>query len=196
MPDTRETVSLENLKDVLSKAESATAALPESSSDAPVQGEGQAPVYEQKLDAYGRAYATGKRKDAIARVWLKPGKGHILINKKTHTDYFARAILQLLMRQPLVLASRSTQYDIVATVSGGGLSGQAGALRHGIAKALAHYEPELRALLKKAGFLTRDSRVVERKNMVVVKPVAASSSQNADESWFVRVVRLCFRHGL
>jgi len=122
-----------------------------------------APVYEQKLDDQGRAYATGKRKDAIARVWVKPGSGKITINKKDGDAYFARPVLQMILRQPLVAADRQTQYDIVATVTGGGLSGQAGAVRHGISKALTHYEPALRGVLKKDGFLTRDSRVVERK---------------------------------
>ena len=122
-----------------------------------------APLHEQKLDAHGRAYATGKRKDAVARVWLKPGKGLIKINDKDYAEYFARPVLQMLLQQPLTAANRNTQYDIMATVMGGGLSGQAGAVRHGISKALTHYEPELRPVLKKGGFLTRDSRVVERK---------------------------------
>jgi len=125
--------------------------------------ENTAPVYEQKLDAQGRAYATGKRKDAIARVWVKPGSGKITINGREFAQYFARPVLQMVMQQPIVAAARDGQYDIVATVKGGGLSGQAGAVRHGISKALTHYEPELRAVLKKGGFLTRDSRVVERK---------------------------------
>ena len=122
-----------------------------------------APVYEQKLDDQGRAYATGKRKDAIARVWIKPGPGNITVNNKPHDKYFARPVLQMILRQPLVVASRTDQFDVVCTVSGGGLSGQAGAVRHGISKALTHYEPELRGILKKGGFLTRDSRTVERK---------------------------------
>ncbi len=122
-----------------------------------------APVYEQKLDEHGRAYATGKRKDAIARVWIKPGPGRITVNKKPYEKYFARPVLQMILRQPLVVAERTDQYDIVCTVHGGGLSGQAGAVRHGISKALTHYEPELRSVLKKGGFLTRDSRTVERK---------------------------------
>ncbi len=117
----------------------------------------------QKLDQLGRAYATGKRKNAIARVWLKPGKGMITVNDKDYTKYFARPVLQMLLQQPLTAANRNTQYDIMATVLGGGLSGQAGAVRHGISKALTYYEPDLRAVLKKGGFLTRDSRVVERK---------------------------------
>ncbi|NRG18447.1 30S ribosomal protein S9 [Rhizobiales bacterium] len=125
--------------------------------------EPEAPVYVQKLDAQGRAYATGKRKDAIARVWLKPGTGKILVNKKDFTSYFARPVLQMILQQPIYVVDRDGQYDIVATVTGGGLSGQAGALRHGIAKALTHYEPDLRGPLKKGGFLTRDSRTVERK---------------------------------
>lgn len=126
-------------------------------------GQTEAPVHEQKLDKHGRAYATGKRKDAVARVWLKPGSGQIKVNKKDFSDYFARPVLQMLLKQPLEAADRSTQYDILASVSGGGLSGQAGAVRHGISKALTHYEPELRPVLKKGGFLTRDSRTVERK---------------------------------
>ncbi len=120
-------------------------------------------VYEQKLDDHGRAYATGKRKDAIARVWVKPGAGKIIVNGKSQEDYFARPVLRMILQQPIVAADRKDQYDVVATVSGGGLSGQAGAVRHGISKALTHYEPELRSVLKKGGFLTRDSRRVERK---------------------------------
>lgn len=122
-----------------------------------------APVHVQKLDAQGRAYATGKRKNAIARVWVKPGSGKITINDKAFEQYFARPVLQMILQQPIVAANRNGQYDIVATVAGGGLSGQAGALRHGISRALTFYEPELRAVLKKGGFLTRDARVVERK---------------------------------
>lgn len=123
----------------------------------------EAPRYEQKLDAYGRAYATGKRKDAIARVWIKPGAGNIVVNGRPVDTYFARPVLRMILRQPLVLVGRETQYDVNVTVTGGGLSGQAGAVRHGISKALTHYEPELRGPLKKEGFLTRDSRTVERK---------------------------------
>ncbi len=122
-----------------------------------------APVYEQKLDEHGRAYATGKRKDAVARVWLKPGAGRIVVNKKDVNEYFGRPVLQMLLQQPFEAAGRKDQYDVMCTVSGGGLSGQAGAVRHGISKALTHYEPELRGTLKKGGFLTRDARVVERK---------------------------------
>ena len=122
-----------------------------------------APVHVQKLDKYGRAYATGKRKDAVARVWIKPGHGKIVINDKDFTKYFARPVLQMLLRQPLSAANRVDQYDVMVTVAGGGLSGQAGAVRHGISKALTYFEPELRGVLKKGGFLTRDSRTVERK---------------------------------
>jgi len=130
---------------------------------APKAEEHPAPVHVQKLDAQGRAYATGKRKNAISRVWVKPGSGKITINGKEFTAYFARPVLQMILRKPIVAANRDSQFDIVATVAGGGLSGQAGAVCHGISKALTHYEPGLRAVLKKGGFLTRDSRVVERK---------------------------------
>jgi small subunit ribosomal protein S9 len=122
-----------------------------------------APVHVQKLDKQGRAYATGKRKDAIARVWVKPGSGKIIVNDKEFKAYFARPVLQMILQQPIVASNRNGQYDIVATVQGGGLSGQAGAVRHGISKALTYYEPGLRSVLKKGGFLTRDSRTVERK---------------------------------
>ena len=122
-----------------------------------------APVHVQKLDKQGRAYATGKRKDAIARVWVKPGSGKIVVNDKEFAAYFARPVLQMILQQPIVATNRNGQFDIIATVVGGGLSGQAGAVRHGISKALTYYEPGLRAVLKKGGFLTRDSRVVERK---------------------------------
>ncbi|SEQ06466.1 SSU ribosomal protein S9P [Faunimonas pinastri] len=123
----------------------------------------EAPVHVQKLDAYGRAYATGKRKDAVARVWIKPGTGKIVVNDKDYTAYFGRPVLQMIIEQPIRLTERDGQFDIMATVAGGGLSGQAGALRHGISKALTYYEPGLRTILKKNGFLTRDSRTVERK---------------------------------
>ena len=122
-----------------------------------------APIYEQKLDEQGRAYATGKRKDAVARVWIKPGSGKIVINKRDIEVYLARPVLRMILKQPIDAAGRADQYDIMATVSGGGLSGQAGAIRHGISKALVNFEPELRPVLKKGGFLTRDARVVERK---------------------------------
>jgi small subunit ribosomal protein S9 len=132
------------------------------SSAAPPPAEGQV-VHVQKLDKQGRAYATGKRKNAVARVWLKPGKGLATVNGKPLDQYFARPVLRMILSQPLVVANRITQYDVTVSVTGGGLSGQAGAVRHGIAKALTLYEPELRPSLKKEGFLTRDSRVVERK---------------------------------
>lgn len=122
-----------------------------------------APVYEAKRDAQGRSYATGRRKDAIARVWIKPGKGDIIVNGRPVTTYFARPVLRMLITQPFLLVDRYNQFDVYCTVTGGGLSGQAGAVRHGLSRALAHYEPELRRVLKAAGFLTRDSRVVERK---------------------------------
>ena len=123
----------------------------------------EAPKHVQKLDKQGRAYATGKRKNAVARVWLKPGSGKIVINEKTIDAYFARPVLRMLIQQPFVVSNRAGQFDVRCTVSGGGLSGQAGALRHGISKALTFFEPDLRGVLKKGGFMTRDSRVVERK---------------------------------
>jgi small subunit ribosomal protein S9 len=122
-----------------------------------------APLREQQLDKYGRAYATGRRKDAIARVWLKPGSGKIVINGREQETYFARPTLRLVINQPFGIAGREGQYDVVATVVGGGLSGQAGAVKHGIAQALTRYEPALRGVVKQAGFLPRDPRVVERK---------------------------------
>jgi small subunit ribosomal protein S9 len=123
----------------------------------------EAPKYIQKLDKQGRAYATGKRKNAVARVWVKPGKGTITVNTRAIEVFFARPVLRMLIQQPLVAANRASQYDVICTVSGGGLSGQAGAVRHGISKALTNFEPDLRSVLKRGGFLTRDSRVVERK---------------------------------
>jgi len=118
---------------------------------------------EPKIDKDGRAYATGKRKNAVARVWIKPGRGSVTINGRDQETYFARPVLRMMLAQPLQVVDRVGQFDIVATVEGSGLSGQAGAVRHGISKALTYYEPGLRALLKPHGFLTRDSRVVERK---------------------------------
>jgi small subunit ribosomal protein S9 len=123
----------------------------------------ETPRYVQKLDKQGRAYATGKRKNAVARVWLKPGAGKVEVNTRTLEVYFARPVLRMLIQQPLVACNRNGQYDVICTVSGGGLSGQAGAVRHGLAKALMNFEPDLRAALKRGGFLTRDPRVVERK---------------------------------
>ena len=122
-----------------------------------------APRYVRKLDPQGRAYATGKRKDAVARVWIKPGPGKALVNGKALDAYFARPVLRMILQQPLGVAKRAGQYDLTVSVAGGGLSGQAGAVRHGLAKALVNYEPDLRPVLKKEGFLTRDPRVVERK---------------------------------
>jgi len=127
----------------------------------PVQAE--TPLREQQLDKYGRAYATGRRKDAIARVWLKPGSGKIEVNGREQEVYFARPTLRLVINQPFGVAGREGAYDVVATVVGGGLSGQAGAVKHGIAQALTRFEPALRTVVKQAGFLTRDSRAVERK---------------------------------
>jgi small subunit ribosomal protein S9 len=122
-----------------------------------------APKREPKRDAFGRSYATGRRKNAIARVWLKPGKGEITVNGKRVGQYFARPVLRMLITQPFLVADRYNQFDVFCTVNGGGLSGHAGAQRHGISRALTYYEPDLRGILKVAGFLTRDSRVVERK---------------------------------
>ena len=118
---------------------------------------------EPVRDALGRAYATGKRKDAVARVWIKPGSGKVTVNGKPQNEYFARPVLQMILAQPFSITDRVDQFDVVATVKGGGLSGQAGAVKHGVSKALQLYEPALRGALKAAGFLTRDSRVVERK---------------------------------
>ncbi|MDD2861701.1 MAG: 30S ribosomal protein S9 [Acidiphilium sp.] len=123
----------------------------------------QAPKRESKRDAQGRSYATGRRKDAVARVWIKPGKGEIIINGRKAAQYFARPVLRMLITQPFLVADRYNQFDVMATVTGGGLSGQAGAVRHGISRALTYYEPDLRGILKVAGFLTRDPRTVERK---------------------------------
>jgi small subunit ribosomal protein S9 len=122
-----------------------------------------ADIPEPQKDEFGRAYATGKRKNAVARVWIKLGKGAFTVNGREGNIYFARPVLRMLIRQPFLVANRTEQFDVEATVTGGGLSGQAGAVRHGISKALTFFEPELRPMLKKVGFLTRDSRVVERK---------------------------------
>ena len=119
--------------------------------------------HEPVRDSLGRSYATGKRKDAVARVWIKPGAGKVNVNKKDYSEYFTRPVLQMIIQQPFQLVGVENQFDIIATVKGGGLSGQAGALKHGISKALQLYEPAYRSALKTAGFLTRDSRVVERK---------------------------------
>ena len=150
---------LSELKDVVGDAPAA---------EASANGEGEtpapsAPLREQEIDAQGRAYATGRRKDATARVWLKPGSGKVTVNGKDQEVYFARPTLRLVINQPFTISEREGQYDVVATVSGGGLSGQAGAVKHGISQALSKFEPALRSTIKAAGFLTRDSRVVERK---------------------------------
>ena len=162
----QEIKSLEELGAATKQADKANAAAEgqeaSETPEAPTE-ESTGPVYVQKLDAYGRAYATGRRKNAIARVWIKPGNGKITINGREYEKYFARPVLQMILQQPIVAAERKDQYDIVATVVGGGLSGQAGAVRHGISRALTNFEPTLRPVLKKGGFLTRDSRVVERK---------------------------------
>ena len=160
MSDTRETIA-EQLGATPAPAPTAQAPAPEAPA-APPPAEA-APLREQQLDKYGRAYATGRRKDAVARVWLKPGSGKIVINGREQEVYFARPPLRLVINQPFGVAGREGQYDVVATVVGGGLSGQAGAVKHGIAQALTRYEPALRTAVKQAGFLTRDSRVVERK---------------------------------
>ena len=128
-----------------------------------VEAQPAAPIYVQKLDKQGRAYATGKRKDAVARVWIKPGTGKVTVNDRPLEVYLARPVLRMILQQPLGVAKRNGQYDVTVSVAGGGLSGQAGAVRHGLAKALTHYEPDLRPVLKHEGFLTRDSRAVERK---------------------------------
>ena len=129
-----------------------------------VEAQAEAAVLAEPVrDEQGRAYATGKRKDAVARVWIKPGTGQISVNKRAVEDYFPRPVLRMIINQPFGVTERAQQFDVVCTVSGGGLSGQAGAIRHGISKALSLYEPELRKVLKSGGFLTRDSRTVERK---------------------------------
>jgi small subunit ribosomal protein S9 len=130
---------------------------------APVKDSNEPIKYEKKLDKFGRAYATGKRKNAIARVWIKPGSGKIIVNGRELKVYFARPVLQMVVNQPFAVADRSNQFDVEVLVVGGGLSGQAGAVKHGISKALTYFEPELRPSLKKALFLRRDPRVVERK---------------------------------
>ena len=150
-----ETHSLEDLKQVMGGEAAAGTAGAEAVAEVVLP--------EPKIDDLGRSYATGKRKNSIARVWIKPGNGKITINGRDQETYFARPVLRLIIRQPFEAADRVDGYDVVATVKGGGLSGQAGAVRHGISKALTYYEPALRAPLKAGGFMTRDSRVVERK---------------------------------
>jgi small subunit ribosomal protein S9 len=148
MSATQTTRTLADLKDLVTAAQPASV---------------EQPKREPKRDAQGRSYATGRRKDAVARVWIKPGKGEITVNGKRVGQYFARAVLRMLITQPFLVADRYNQFDVACSVAGGGLSGQAGAVRHGISRALTYYDPGLRGILKVAGFLTRDSRVVERK---------------------------------
>ena len=155
--DTAETKTVSDLSDLKDIAGDAPDA------DAAVVAVSTAPLREQELDQHGRAYATGRRKDAVARVWIKPGKGKITVNGRDQETYFARPTLRLIINQPFAITDREGGYDVIATVRGGGLSGQAGAVKHGISQCLSKYEPELRATIKAAGFLTRDSRVVERK---------------------------------
>jgi small subunit ribosomal protein S9 len=160
VPATAETPAAETATaDTADTAEATTDEAPA----APVNVQPAAPLREQQLDKHGRAYATGRRKDAVARVWLKPGSGKIEVNGRDQSIYFARPTLRLVINQPFDVTDRVGSYDIVATVKGGGLSGQAGAVKHGIAQALSRYEPALRSAVKSEGFLTRDSRVVERK---------------------------------
>jgi small subunit ribosomal protein S9 len=152
----------QSLSDLGAITEGAVAEAPEGGF-APAPAAPEAPLREQILDKQGRAYATGRRKDAVARVWIKPGTGKVTVNGRDQEVYFARPTLRLVINQPFVIAGREGQYDVVASVAGGGLSGQAGAVKHGIAQALTRYEPVLRTPVKRAGFLTRDSRTVERK---------------------------------
>ena len=163
MADETKTESVSDLSDLKDIAGDAPAADAATSGDDDAPQAPAAPLREQEIDAQGRAYATGRRKDAVARVWLKPGSGKITVNGKDQEVYFARPTLRLVINQPFAISEREGQYDIVATVKGGGLSGQAGAVKHGISQALTKYEPALRSTVKAAGFLTRDSRVVERK---------------------------------
>ena len=135
----------------------------ETAAPTPPPAQAEAPLREQQLDKFGRAYATGRRKDAVARVWLKPGTGKITVNGRDQEVYFARPTLRLVINQPFDVTERQGQYDVICTVKGGGLSGQAGAVKHGISQALTKFEPALRGTVKKEGFLTRDSRTVERK---------------------------------
>ena len=162
MADTDTVSSLADLKDLTAAAPAAAPA--ETAGEAPVQPVvPSAPLRAQELDAYGRAYATGRRKDAVARVWIKPGSGKVIVNGREQEVYFARPTLRLVLNQPFQVADREGQYDVLATVKGGGLSGQGGAVKHGIAQALSKFESALRSAVKAAGFLTRDPRVVERK---------------------------------
>lgn len=155
------TGTLADLRDALVARQTAATAAP--GEEAPPSLLGDRPKQEPKRDEQGRSYGTGRRKESVARVWLKPGKGEIEVNGKKVGTYFARPVLRMLITQPFLVADRYNQFDVYCTVVGGGLSGQAGAVRHGISRALVNYEPDLRSILKAAGFLTRDPRVVERK---------------------------------
>ena len=164
MSDTDTRQSLADLGELTNTAAAPVEAAAAPAVEAPVAPSAPpTPLREREVDAQGRAYATGRRKDAVARVWVKPGTGKITINGRDQEVYFARPTLRLVINQPFGIAEREGQYDVVATVKGGGLSGQAGAVKHGISQALTKQEPALRAVVKKAGFLTRDSRAVERK---------------------------------
>lgn len=159
-----QTGTLADLKTALEARQAAAAAAAAAAGEPPPPGPSpDQPKREPKRDVFGRSYATGRRKESIARVWIKPGKGEILVNGKKVVQYFARPVLRMLLTQPFLVADRYNQFDVYCTVTGGGLSGQAGAVRHGISRALTYYEPDLRGILKVAGFLTRDPRVVERK---------------------------------
>jgi small subunit ribosomal protein S9 len=159
-----QTGTLADLKEALAARQAAAEAEAAASGEpAPAAVLSDQPKREPKRDAFGRSYATGRRKESTARVWIKPGKGEITVNGKRVVQYFARPVLRMLLTQPFLVADRYNQFDVYCTVAGGGLSGQAGAVRHGISRALTYYEPDLRSILKVAGFLTRDSRAVERK---------------------------------
>ena len=180
MADTPNTETVSTLADLGALTGAAATSAPEVSAESPSASSGAdasfeaappppprggplAPLREKEVDAQGRAYATGRRKDAVARVWLKPGTGKITVNGRDQEVYFARPTLRLVIDQPFQISDRAGQYDVIATVKGGGLSGQAGAVKHGISQALSKFEPQLRLTVKAAGFLTRDPRVVERK---------------------------------
>jgi small subunit ribosomal protein S9 len=157
-----QTGTLADLKEALALRQAEAEAEAEATG-VPVPVVSTQPKREPKRDELGRSYATGRRKESTARVWIKPGKGEIIVNGKKVVQYFARPVLRMLLTQPFLVADRYNQFDVFCTVAGGGLSGQAGAVRHGISRALTYYEPDLRSILKVAGFLTRDSRAVERK---------------------------------
>jgi small subunit ribosomal protein S9 len=161
-PEVPEVAAVEAIEDAPA-AEATAEVAPAEDAPPPPPPQIEAVLREQQIDKFGRAYATGRRKDAVARVWLKPGSGKIVVNGREQEVYFARPTLRLVINQPFGITERAGQYDVIATVKGGGLSGQAGAVLHGIAQALTRYEPALRTTVKRAGFLTRDPRVVERK---------------------------------